>query len=336
MIQTESQLEIYKIILGNLSFKDIVKKKEGIKDSDTYSDEELFNKLYGNLISNLTNAQAWTSKKTKVGLALFSNQEQKVNEQKQEQKINPILTAHSDSYTIEGFIDGGPYDKIRTMAQVTNISERSRVGRDRMLTDRYYVYLYLPLGSKVGLLLLERKKGLNIHTAFEFLLKEVLRTSQRSGVKTERFVPESIIDEYRNGGKIEDFTFTDNITTSIYDSVDTKQEEHTYGVSIKITPSISEQPSYDLIPSILGKLGDATIKIGTQTKKLSDFISKKGALKKEDKKYTFQIGDDLKIKPMIPIEDEYQDIENGILKRTDIKKMCDDVLEQIRTEIFIV
>lgn len=326
MAQTESQLEIYKIILGKQTVQDIIKNKEGLKE-DAYSNEELFSKLYKRLISNLTQAQAWTSDKTKLGLALFSNEGQ---------EINTILTSHSDTYTIEGFVDGGLYDKIRTIAQVSNISERSKLGKDKMLADRYYVYLCLPLGSKVGLLFLERKKGLNISKALEILLKEILRTSQRSGVRIERFVPKAIIDEYKDGGKIEDFTFTDNITTSINDSVDIEQEEHTYGVSIKITPSITEQPSYDLISNILEKLGNATIELGTRTKRLSDFISKKGALKKDNKKYTFQIGNDLRIKPMIPIEDEYQDIENGILKRTDIKKMCDDVLEQIRDDIFIV
>ena len=37
---------------------------------------------------------------------------------------------------------------------------------------------------------------------------------------------------------------------------------------------------------------------------------------------------------MIPIEDELQDEENSILRRDDIKNMCDEVLEQIRNEVY--
>ena len=59
-------------------------------------------------------------------------------------------------------------------------------------------------------------------------------------------------------------------------------------------------------------------------------------IKKDDKVYSFIIGDDLKIKPMMPINDEIQDEETGMLKRADIKSMCDDLLAQICEEVYIV
>ena len=42
------------------------------------------------------------------------------------------------------------------------------------------------------------------------------------------------------------------------------------------------------------------------------------------------------IKPIIEIEDELQDEELGILKRADIKSMCDELLAQIRDEIYAI
>lgn len=69
---------------------------------------------------------------------------------------------------------------------------------------------------------------------------------------------------------------------------------------------------------------------------LSNFGKKKGTLKKDDKVYSFIIGDDLKIKPMMPINDEIQDEETGMLKRADIKSMCDGLLAQICEEVYIV
>ena len=47
-------------------------------------------------------------------------------------------------------------------------------------------------------------------------------------------------------------------------------------------------------------------------------------------------GNDLKIKPIIEIEDRFQDAELGTLKRVDIKSMCDELLGQIRHEIYTV
>lgn len=327
MAQTESQLEIYKIILGKKTIREIIREKENITSENACSDADLFKKLYEKLLVKLTNSVAWTSDKTKLGLALFSNAGEGVNN---------ILTSHFEKNVIEGFIDGGPYDKIRTIAQVSNVTERRKLEKDKMLTDRYYIYLYLPLGSKIGLLLLERKKGQNIHIPIEILLKELFRTSKRSGITIERFVPETIIDEYKNGSRVEDFTFTDNITTSVNDEEGTNQEESIYGVSIRITPPTSEQPSYDLFQSVLQSIGNSSIKFGDTIKHLSDFVSKKGGLKKDDKKYTFVIGNDLKIKPMIPIADEYQDSENEVLNRASIKTMCDEVLEQIQDDIYVV
>ena len=59
-------------------------------------------------------------------------------------------------------------------------------------------------------------------------------------------------------------------------------------------------------------------------------------LKKENKSYSFSLGNDLKIKPIIEIEDRFQDAELGTLKRVDIKSMCDELLGQIRHEIYTV
>lgn len=39
---------------------------------------------------------------------------------------------------------------------------------------------------------------------------------------------------------------------------------------------------------------------------------------------------------MMPINDEIQDEETGMLKRADIKSMCDGLLAQICEEVYIV
>lgn len=320
---TESQLEIYRIVLGRRTFRDVIREKSGITD-DVRTDESYFMLLFQNIVGKLTQNAAWTSDRTKLGLALFSNDGEDVNR---------ILSCHSGSNIVEGFIDGGYYDRLRTIAQTDNVADRVRLGRDKMVTDRYYIYLHCPLDSTVGLMFLEKKKGLNIHTAVDLFMTEVFKTF-RHAVKIERFVPQSIINEYKNEGLVDSFTFTDAITTSTVDGQGIELAEKTYGVTIKITLPEDERPDYNTIQQALQMLGNGTIRLGNEMKHLSEFGKKKGSLQKEEKKYTFEVGDDLRIKPMIPIEDEMQDEENSILRRDDIKNMCDEVLEQIRNEVY--
>ncbi len=320
----ESNLEIYKIILGKKMFKDIIRDKNFIPLNEEKTDQELFMLLFRNILDKLTQDAAWTSDKTKLGLSLFRNEDENVNN---------ILTSHSNSSVIEGYIDGGLYDRIRTIAQTDNVVERELLGRDKMVADRYYIYLHCPIGSKVGLLFLERKKGLNIHNAVEIFLEELLKT-YRNRIKLERFVPQSVIEEYKDEGVVDSFTFTDVMTASIIDGKDAEPEEKNFGVSIKISIPEGERPDYSTIQNILVQLGKATVNLGTGLKKLADFSTQKGSLKKEERKYTFEIRDGLKIRPIIPIDENFQDEEHCILKRVEIKRMCDEVLDQIKPEIY--
>ena len=321
---TESQLEIYRIVLGKRTFKEIVREKNNIPTEEERTDENLFTLLFQNILSKLTQNAAWTSDRTKLGLALFSNDGEDVNR---------ILSNHSGHFVIEGYIDGGYYDKLRTIAQTNNVATRERLGRDKMVTDRYYIYLYCPIDAKVGIMFLEKKKGLNIHTAVDLFITEVLKTP-RYAVKIERFVPQSIINEYKDEGVVDSFTFTDAITTSVIDGQGIELEEKRYGVTIKITLPEDERPEFDVVQQMLQWLGNGAISLGNSVMYLSEFGKKKGSLQKEEKKYSFEVGDDLKIKPMIPIDDELQDEDNSILRRNEIKTMCDEVLAQIMEEVY--
>ena len=326
MAQTESQLEIYKIILGRKTVRQITREKADADEITINTDIEYSNYLFRKLLNKLTEDAAWTSDKTKLGLSLFVNEGE---------DVNTILSNHSEQNCIEGFVNGGPYDKIKTIARTTDVSQREQLGRDKMVTERFYMYLHLPLGSKIGLLLIEKKGSLKISSAVQFLLIELLKT-HRSAVKFERFVPSSLIEEYKNGSVVDTLTFTDYMTTSVVDEEGEDPIEKQYGISIKITPPNEDKTDFDLVNNMLHALRGASMKLGLVTKRLSEFSRKNGTLKKENKSYSFSLGNDLKIKPIIEIEDRFQDAELGTLKRVDIKSMCDELLGQIRHEIYTV
>lgn len=96
-----SRIEVYKIICGGKTLREIAIKKKGL--AEDASNTNAVNALFSLLLGKLTAQEIFTTNHTKVGLTLFHSH----NEQP-----NTILSAHSDSMVIEGYIDGGPYDKV--------------------------------------------------------------------------------------------------------------------------------------------------------------------------------------------------------------------------------
>ena len=85
----------------------------------------------------------------KMGLTIFKERGQRPNK---------VITAYSSNYIIEGYIDGGPYDTIRKLANLTDMSKRKNIKKTDIVTDRYYIYLYLPLKSRIGVLMVQKKR----------------------------------------------------------------------------------------------------------------------------------------------------------------------------------
>lgn len=52
---TESQLEIYRIVLGKRTFKEIVREKNNIPTEEEMTDENLFTLLFQNILVTFKN-----------------------------------------------------------------------------------------------------------------------------------------------------------------------------------------------------------------------------------------------------------------------------------------
>lgn len=112
-----SKLEIFKLISKRYTFREVAISKCGLDEAQE-NDNQIFNSLYGLFLQKLTQNEVWTNKRTKLGLVLFSSAGENVNE---------IFKAHSDACVIEGFIDGGPYDRIRRMAEKDDATMRNKI-----------------------------------------------------------------------------------------------------------------------------------------------------------------------------------------------------------------
>lgn len=317
-----SKLEIFKLISRHYTFREVAISKCDI-DAEQATDNQIFNSLYELILQKLTQHSVWTNARTKLGLVLYSSADENVNE---------IFKAHSDSCVIEGFIDGGPYDRIHRMSEKDDTTTKTVLDRNKIVTDRYYLYLYLPLDSYIGLMFLERKKGQDIHTPMELFLNEVLKV--RNNIIVERYVPQSIIEEFKDEGIIDTFTFTDTIVTPVLDGNTVEQQDGSYDVSVSIKPRGGEVYGYNMLDDVLNTVGNVVVRVGNKVKKLADFRTKKAKIQRENEKYNFSIGKDLKIRPMIEIADEIHDRDHDMLCRDEAYAMVNDLLEQIKDDIY--
>lgn len=317
-----SKLEIFKLISKRYTFREVAVSKCALDEAQV-NDNQIFNLLYGLFLQKLTQNEVWTHNRTKLGLALFSSVDENVNE---------IFKAHSDACVIEGFIDGGPYDRIRRMSEKDDTTTTTLLDRNKIVTDRYYLYLYLPLNSHVGLMFLERKKGQDIHIPMELFLNEVLKV--RNNIHVERYVPQSIIEDFKDEGIIDSFTFTDTIVSPVLDGNAIEQQERNYDVSVSIKPRAGEAFGYNMLQDALNSVGNVIVKFGDNFKSLSQFSSKRARIQRNNVGYNFSIGDDLKIRPMIEIADEIHDRDNDTLMRDEVYSMVNNLLGQIKDDIY--
>lgn len=317
-----SKLEIFKLISKRYTFREVAVSNCRL-DEVQVSDNQIFKSLYGLFLQKLTQNEVWTHNRTKLGLVLFPSVCENVNE---------IFKAHSDACVIEGFIDGGPYDRIRRMSEKDDTTTTTLLDRNKIVTDRYYLYLYLPLNSHVGLMFLERKKGQDIHIPMELFLNEVLKV--RNNIHVERYVPQSIIEDFKDEGIIDSFTFTDTIVSPVLDGNAIEQQERNYDVSVSIKPRAGEAFGYNMLQDALNSVGNVIVKFGDNFKSLSQFSSKRARIQRNNVGYNFSIGDDLKIRPMIEIADEIHDRDNDTLMRDEVYSMVNNLLGQIKDDIY--
>lgn len=324
-----NQLDVYKIILKKkkgFNFKTLITSRY-VQDQETnYRNSGLFNLLYKAILEQIAK-EIWRHPESKIGLTLFK---------KRGEKENKILTSHSSEFVIEGYIDGGPYDMIRKLSNLSKTKSQN-IKKDDIITDRYYIYMYFPLHSNVGVVFLQSKSNANIRTAIKEFLPEICKTDINKGCKVETYIPTFLKEEFKEGAIVQSLTYSQQFVTEVDTSDGITNHEEAYNVIIQIQPQ-NQTVELGSINSLLDKVGNMAIKVGQRIKPLSEFEKKKGALRNEDMKKTspFSLDDDEKVRPVIMLDDiETLGIdEDGNFCRADLKTYCDGLLQQIYSDIY--
>lgn len=324
-----NQLDVYKIILKKkrgFNFKELITSRYVQDQEANYRNNGLFNLLYKAILEQIAK-EIWRHPESKIGLTLFK---------KRGEKENKILTSHSSDYVIEGFIDGGPYDMIRKLANLSKTKSQN-IKKDDIITDRYYIYMYLPLNSNIGVVFLQSKSNANIRSAIKNFLPQICKTDINKGCKVETYIPSYLKEEFKDGAIVQSLTYSQQFVTEVDTSDETANHEETYNVVVQIQPQ-NQQVELGSINLLLDKVGNMAVKVGERIKHLSEFEKKKGAIRNEEMKKTspFSLDNEDKVRPVIILDDieTLGKDEDGNFCRADLKTYCDSLLQQIYADIY--
>lgn len=322
-----SKLDVYQICLSKRSgtLKDVVIKKNNITDSPI-TRTKIFNSFYRNLLE-LIGGNVFCIDAKKMGLTIFKGKGE---------RINNILTSHSSSFVIEGFIDAGPYNSIRKLAKLSDLSKRRTINKNDIVTDRYYFYLYFPWDSKIGILMVQSKENSSIRRAIKPFIERLFKTDATKGCRVNIYYPKWLKEHFIDGANLCSLTYEQEFVTQIQTEEETLIKSEDFDVKVTIVPK-TDTETISNSSTIINKIGSLFgIKIGTDTFSLSSFTKKKGVMRNDDfkKSLPFVIDKEDEIHPIIHIDEYISADENGDFKREDLKSLCDNLLDNIKLEIY--
>lgn len=329
----ERSLEIYRINLGKgYTFSRIVKEKWPDQPGEELTDVQAFTRLYQNLLAELVGEGVWRSAKyQKKGLAVMSVDP---NERNGGRNVhNNILTSHANSFVIEGYVDAGLYNLKRKMADHANTLNRSEISRSKIITDSYYMYLYLPMNSGKGIFMIECKKGMSMSGVFTEFLSNVLGIRNICSCGTEMYMPHEIKTRYMEGCVLSSVTCSDYLVSAV--NLNGNDGRTAYKVTVKVEPV--NKPSIENRNTTVSSILQFGVQIGQRIFHLGDFDKKNGQMYNEgqDNIKTFDL-DAPDVVPKYPLSDDMYDEENNILIRERIKAKCEELLPAIQHEVYDV
>lgn len=327
-----SSIEIYTLSLSrNYTFSSLVNNKWSEEIESELDDNQSFLLIYRKMLTELLGQGVWQSRKhSNRGLAVMAtNPIQTTIDDSHPQ--NDILTSHQNSFIIEGYIDGGIYDIKRKMATYRQTGELQEIPKTKIVTDSYYFYLYLRMNSGKGILMIESKKGMYMSGVLTEFICGLLSFHNNCRCVASMYVPEEIKTNFKNGSILKSITCSSNLVSSI--KINNQDFQQNYKVTVKIEPE--NQPSFNNRNAIIDNIMQFAVKIGNALTPINSFIVKKGEMYNDDEKSSksFYL-EDPDVVPKMSLSDEIYDDQNSILKREEIKRKCDELLQMVQNEIY--
>lgn len=246
--------------------------------------------------------------------------------------VNANIFLHSLNSIIEGKVEGGTYGRKRNKTSTSNKTNRSNVDVNDAITEDFYFLLYSPLLSNKSVLMLQSYSDDSIDSVMKKFWQNFFSfPSAFYQPSIKRFVPQSIIDDFRNNATVSSLTFSTDIPGETLLESTMVQTERNYRVTVQVTPIEGDLTIAEF---------DETIEplertFFTRLMHLGQFSKKKGVLKDTttNKTSPFELGSSFEIQPSILLS-KYVEINGNESDFQRIKEYCFNLLGSINAEIY--
>lgn len=247
--------------------------------------------------------------------------------------VNPNIVLHSQQFIIEGKVEGGSYGRKRNKTSTIDKSNKSNVDERDAITEDFYFLLYCPLQSSKSTLFVQSYSDDSIDSVMKKFWQNFFSfqgTFNQPVVK--RFVPNSIIEDFKNNATVSGLTFTTDIPGETLLESTSTQTTRNFKVTVKITPT-NKDLSVEEYEQTIEPLQQTFF---TRLMHLGQFAKKKGTLRDTSTNKTshFDLGSSFEIQPSILLS-KYITINGDDSDFERIKKYCFELLESVKPEIYI-
>lgn len=247
--------------------------------------------------------------------------------------VNANIILHSQQFIIEGKVEGGSYGRKRNKTSTVDKSNKSNVDERDAITEDFYFFLYCPLQSSKSTLFIQSYSDDSIDSVMKKFWQNFFSFQgifNQPSIK--RFVPISIIEDFKTNSTVSGLTFTTNIPgETLLESTNT-QTTRNFKVTVNITPT-NDDLSMEEFEQTIEPLQQTFF---TRLMNLGQFVKKKGTLRDSSTNKTspFDLGTSFEIQPSILLS-KYITINGDESDFERIKNYCFALLESVKPEIYI-
>lgn len=300
------------------TFRDLFKAKfcmDALK-----SDDDVFEEYFKRFVNEIGNDKFRKDNKNKKVLGVAND------------SILPIFP-HENTY-IDGVIEGGKFGILREYADTDKKEDKTIIGANNAVLDKYYILLYTPLNSEYGFLLVQSYTEESVQDSLRDFIRVFFSCDNTFyNAVIEPFVPEKLQEKYMNNASVRMFSFSTKTGVSQILRNDIQIQGQTFEVEIKVKPIDSTlKPDTEETNRIYEELTEKSF----DGVKLRDCRNKKIYVKDTNDRNThYDIEKEIKnIKPTIYLEDEGITIDDktGLPDFSKIKEFCIKVLKEVLEE----
>lgn len=305
------KLEVYTIALKpvvgyeNNSFEDLVLNTPGVITTNN-----LFAEFYQLFINHID--LAYTEVRSKA-FTLSTN-------------INDYGLNQTDEI-IWGVLKGGPKGSGKTKSPLNNRETEEDLGGN-VINDKYFFYLYMPLGTNVGYLFFQIYGGESIRKEFIQHIRDLFKIRGRyNKPEPSAILPNSIRDEFKNNSKIVGLSYlTNTLSSSITDDAAFTSLCTEFDIEVSIKP----KGTNNISPERINILNRVMSGLTFNQSPLSTARSKKVSLQNlSSKKTSTFVLDTNDVMPRIYLDGKVNIDANGTPDFLELKTFCDGLLREL-------